>query len=149
MTRKALFAASFALVCGAAGAGPAGGGQVDTAVGSIGADPWVGIAPSLVFNADDAYVFADVTQTFRLDADATAVAIRIDLERLAQPAAEPAVSVAEGRVDGAFAGFAPVGPEGVAYASLGFARSGSATNVQMARTPASPSSLVAMATLPR
>lgn len=97
-------------VCGAARAE-----GLDPRDGTIGPSPWMETALSPAFAAEDAYVFHDLAGPARLDADAFAVAVQRDLDRLASPSARTQHA---GRIAAAFADFVSYG--GSAYASIGF-----------------------------
>lgn len=143
MTRALLSAIAVvgALVSGAAAEG-ASWAAAHGLEAAIGAEPWAAASGgSAAFGADDAYVFADAAASPRLDDDAIAVAVRIDQTRLAEAAGPAPHTVSNGRVDAAFSRFVAIGPDGLAYASLGLAR-GEPGATRVARAPEP--SLVAM-----
>lgn len=104
---------SAALVAIAVGGG-AKAEPLDPQHATIGPSPWMEMVLSPAFAAEDAYVFRDLAGQARLDADAFAIAVQRDLDRLASPSG-PAQHA--GRIGTAFAGFVSYGG---AYASIGF-----------------------------
>jgi hypothetical protein len=136
--------ASLALAFGAASAEPSAPQAQGAHALTIALDPWSAVQGGQIFDAEDAFVFADAPRTPALGDDAIAVAVRIDRDRLAETMADDlAIGSSGGRVGSAFASFVALGPAGGSYASLQLARSGAASGVRLARTPVP--SLVAMA----
>lgn len=122
------FAAAFALAPASAFA-DASVWDVQQAAAVVAQDPWSGVGDA-AFDVDDAFVFADPQRGLHLDADATAVAVKFDQDRIAAADLDPgALGATPGRVAAAFESFVTIGPEGLAYASTEVARSGAASRI--------------------
>lgn len=146
MIRTAALAFALTFVSGAATADGFAWPSFGATTAVISSDPWDRLGPTSTLDADDAYVFADVSLHAHLDPDATALALQTDRDRMAHDLEGEAFTgpSSDPRIGTAFGGFVAIGPQGLAYASLGLARGDGAASARLAAAAALPQpSLVA------